>query len=130
MLQCYRDLISSLEIAVQLGSADLSRLSQAAAHEWVSRIRNWAAPLDLPAAVQFEPYRMGSAFRRFLSNLIPPRLSFRTSSVSRRQLHSPTMRLSALLEDERKMETIHDRDHIRARDHDTAVMVRCGLSAL
>jgi len=43
-----------------------------------------------------------SALRRFLSNLIPSCLSFRPASVSRQQLHSPTMRLLSLLEPERK----------------------------
>lgn len=50
------------EIAVQLDAADLSRLSQSATREWVSRIRELATPLGLPAIVRFEPYQMGSAF--------------------------------------------------------------------
>jgi hypothetical protein len=40
--------------------------------------------------------------RRFLSNDIPVYWSFRPSSLSRQQLHSPAMRLLPLLEDERK----------------------------
>jgi hypothetical protein len=37
----------------------------------------------------------------FSKNLIPPRMSFRPSSVLRQQLHSPTLRLFSRLEDER-----------------------------
>jgi glycine/D-amino acid oxidase-like deaminating enzyme len=40
--------------------------------------------------------------RRFLSNYIPPYLSFRPSSASRKQLHSSTMRLFPLLDHGRK----------------------------
>jgi len=54
--------VRSAEIAVQMDPSDLSRLSQASTREWASRIRDWAAPLGLPPAVRFEPYRMGSAF--------------------------------------------------------------------
>ena len=39
---------------------------------------------------------------RFLSNLIPPCLSFRSPSASRRQSQSPAMLLATLLEGERK----------------------------
>jgi uncharacterized protein len=50
------------EIAVQLDPAVLSRLSPIAAADWTKRIRELAAPLDLPSSIRFEPYRMGSAF--------------------------------------------------------------------
>jgi hypothetical protein len=40
--------------------------------------------------------------RRFLSNFIPSRWSFRPPSASRRQSHSPAMLLPSLLEGERK----------------------------
>jgi hypothetical protein len=43
-----------------------------------------------------------SALRRFLSKNTSAHLSFRPSSVLRRQLHSTTMHLSSRLEDERK----------------------------
>lgn len=52
------------EIAVQLDATALSDLSPAEVDDWSRRIRELASPLDLPAAVRFEPYRMGSAFVR------------------------------------------------------------------
>lgn len=50
------------EIAVQLDPASLRSLSTEEAASWKDRIRAMAAPLDLPAEIRFEPYRMGSAF--------------------------------------------------------------------
>jgi len=49
-------------IVVQLDPLVLVRLSRAAADDWSIRIRDLAAPLDLPTSIHFEPYRMGSAF--------------------------------------------------------------------
>jgi uncharacterized protein len=60
--QVVRCRIRSSEITVQLDPSVLSRLSQAATADWSARILDLAVPLDLPTAVRFEPYRMGSAF--------------------------------------------------------------------
>ncbi len=50
------------EIAVELDPTSLSGLSTQDADSWRRRIRAMAAPLDLPAEIRFQPYRMGSAF--------------------------------------------------------------------
>ena len=60
--QVVRCRVRPARIAVQLEPAVLSRLSRAAAADWIVRIRALAAPLDLPTSIHFEPYRMGSAF--------------------------------------------------------------------
>lgn len=49
-------------IAIQLDKAQLSQLSEREAHALSQHIRALAEPLALPRNVQFEPYRMGSAF--------------------------------------------------------------------
>ena len=60
--QVVRCRIRSTEIAVQLEPAVLSRLTQVAASNWTTRIRELATPLRLPTSIRFEPYLMGSAF--------------------------------------------------------------------
>lgn len=63
-VQLVRCRVRSEQIAVQLDPNALSCLSQVAEADWATRIRTLAAPLGLPSAILFEPYRMGSAFVR------------------------------------------------------------------
>jgi uncharacterized protein len=57
--QVVRCRVGADEIAVQLDPGVLTRVKTS---DWTFRIGELAAPLDLPAAIRFEPYRMGSAF--------------------------------------------------------------------